>query len=100
MDGNDVTWKLTMVFFLCWHVQQTYQSGMNSPSFVSKPSPFAELEPSLNQGSNASWADACDENALQESYPKWIQVESFSVLVLLVFRYLKLFTKGEVIIVK
>lgn len=89
-----------MVFFLCWHVQQTYQSGMNSPSFVSKPSPFAELEPSLNQGSNASWADACDENALQESYPKWIQVESFSVLVLLVFRYLKLFTKGEVIIVK
>lgn len=63
-------------------MQQTYPSGLNSSAFGTKQSSFSQLEASMNQGSNDSWADGSDETGLQESYPKWMQVGLFSVAAL------------------
>jgi len=63
-------------------VQQTYPGGLNSSTFGTKQSSCSQLEASINQGSNDSWADVSDESGLQESYPKWMQVRLFAVAVL------------------
>lgn len=65
--------------FCFWYVQPSYPGGLNNPAFGSKQSSFNQLEASINQGSNDSWADGSDETGLQESYPKWMQVELFSL---------------------
>ena len=62
--------------------QQTFSSGLNSPSIGSKQSPFNNLEASFNQGSNDSWADSSDENGLRDAFPKWMQVGLLAVMMM------------------
>lgn len=65
---------ILQIIFVFLYVQQSYPSGLTSPSFGTKQTSFSQLEASINQGSNDSWPDGSDETALQESYPKWMQV--------------------------